>query len=207
MKRHDLFAGLAAGGFGIAALLLCLFVLKMTLILSGVVALVVCVAVMLIAPGGPLEVVMRTKPTPEQQKAIDAVRQHIADIAESARQVESHSPRGAGLIRQVVAKMTMIIDVIAEDRNKFASAEPFLSTIQPIVTFFPVYVKLVKRNVKTAEATIKDAEERQLPRLIGRFDNLFERLHSYDAAWLETETEFSLPNIGDVELKLEGGQP
>jgi len=206
MKSHDRNAGIMAGVGGIIALLACLLVVHMTLTLSIVVAVVVCVAIMLIAPGGMLEVV-RTKPTEAEAKAIAAVRAAIAEIALCGRQVANDSPRGAQLIATIVQKMTRIIDVIAEDRNKFASAEPFLKDIEPVCSFFPLYVKLVIRKVKTAEPTIKDAEERQLPRLIERFDNLFERLHSYDAAWLETGTEVTLPNIGDVDFKLEGGQP
>lgn len=196
---------MAAGG-GILALLACVYAMHMTLWLSVVVAVVVCVAILLMAPGGALEVV-RTKPTDAEAKAIAAVKARIAEIAECGRQVSNDSPRGSKLIGEIVVKMTRIIDVIAEDRNKFASAEPFLRDIEPVCTWFPLYVKLVVRKVKSAEASIKDAEERQLPRLRDRFDNLYERLHSFDAAWLETGNEVTLPSIGDVDFKLEGGQP
>lgn len=205
MKSHDLRAGIYSGLAGIAVLGLCMLALHWTLVPSLVVAVVVCVAVMLIAPGGPLEVI-RTKPTEAEARAIAAVRQKIAEVAAFGKQLSPVSPRGADLNRQVVEKMTRIIDVIAEDRNKFKAADPFLKDIEPVSVFFEAYTKLVVRRIKTAEATIKDAEERQLPRLIQRFDNLFERLHSYDAAWLETETEVTLPNIGDVDFKLEGAQ-
>ncbi len=195
-----------AGAGGIVALLLCVYAASMTLWLSVIVAGVVLAAILLLAPGGALEVV-RTKPTEAEQKAIDAVRARIAEIAECGRKVANESPRGAKLIGEIVLKMTRIIDVIAEDRNKFASAEPFLKDIEPVCAWFPLYVKLIVRKVKSAEASIKDAEERQLPRLRDRFDNLYERLHSYDAAWLETGNEVTLPNIGDIDFKLEGGQP
>ncbi len=206
MKSHDRNAGLMAAGGGILALLACVYAMHMTLWLSVVVAVVVCVAILLMAPGGALEVV-RTKPTEAEAKAIAAVKARIAEIADCGRQVSNDSPRGSKLIGEIVVKMTRIIDVIAEDRNKFASAEPFLRDIEPVCTWFPLYVKLVVRKVKSAEASIKDAEERQLPRLRDRFDNLYERLHSFDAAWLETGNEVTLPSIGDVDFKLEGGQP
>lgn len=195
-----------AGVGGIAVLLGCVYLGSMTLWLSVVVAAVVCAAIMLLAPGGALEVV-RTKPTEAEQKAIDAVRQMIVEITESGRKVAGDSPRGARLLGQIAEKMTRIIDVIATDRNKFQAAEPFRKDMTPVCSFFPQYAKLVTRKVKAAEAAIKDAEERQLPRLIERLDSLYERLHSYDAAWLETENEFTLPNIGDVDFKIEGGQP
>lgn len=204
MNNHDRNAGLAAGGASIVTLLVCVLAMNMNLWVSVGVAAVVCVGVMLLMPGGPLG--PKLKPTEQEARAIAAVRQKIAGIAECGRQVQSVSPRGSALIAQIVEKTTKIIDVISEDRNKFASAEPFLADIEPVCDWFPLYVKLVVRQVQTAQPAIKDAEERQLPRLIKRFDNLYERLHSYDAAWLETGNEVTLPSIGDVDFKLEGAQ-
>ncbi|MBC7998793.1 MAG: hypothetical protein IAF58_12665 [Leptolyngbya sp.] len=202
MNNHDRNAGLAAGGVSILTLLVCVLAMNMNLWVSVGVAAVVCFGVVFLMPGGPLG--PKLKPTEAEARAISAVRQKIAGIAECSRQVRSASPRGSSLIDQIVEKTTRIIDVIAEDRNKFASAEPFLRDIEPVCDWFPLYVKLVVRQVQTAQPAIKDAEERQLPRLIKRFDNLYERLHSYDAAWLETGNEVTLPSIGDVDFKLEG---
>lgn len=203
MDKHERNAGVVVGGASVITLLVCIFAAHLSVIVSLVVAALVFAAAALLMPGGALN---QLRPTEKQARAMQASREAIGLIREHASRLTVASPLGFQLLDQLAERAEKVLSVIQQDRNKFKAAEPFYSgCMKPIVEFIPNYTRLAERQI--GKEQLAEAEQKTLPRLIAQIDEVFERLHTMDVAWLETDLELTLPQVGDVRIDVDEGRP
>lgn len=200
MHKIDTTAGIAAGVLGGVAYAACVFWLNLGLLGALIPAALVCVAVMVMAPGGPLG--PRVKPTEAETRAMSQSQEKIDAIRKAASGVTGERAATAKTrLNEIADKAQRIVDVIKQDSNKWAIAQRFLDTyLVPIEREASRYAVLATRNIKSTQWALDGFENDSLPNVARQLDEQYAQLHITDVAWLGTELGTSFPKI---DLKLE----
>lgn len=200
MDKIDTKAGIAAGLIGGAAYAACVFLLDLGLLMSAVPAVLLCAAVMFLAPGGPLA--PRQKPTEAEAQAMSQAQEKIDSIRRAAASVTGERAANArARLAEIADKAQQILDAIRNDRNKWAVARKFVDLLMtPIEAEVVRYATLASRNIKSTAWALDQFENEALPRVAQQLSDQYAQLHVTDVAWLGTELLTKLPTI---ELKLE----
>ena len=197
MRTLDRNIGLIAGVLGAAVYAACVLLLEINILVAAAPAVLVAVAVLLVAPGGPMG--KRLTPTKLEAQAIDAASGKLDGLVSLARDMQGSSDQAPkSLVLDVLGKAQKILEVIESDANKFQAAEPFLTKyVEPLDDWLRKYIRIQGRGLDFAQKALESAERDTLPRLLKEFGKLYENLHINDVAGLMqgNAVELTFPGI------------
>lgn len=129
------------------------------------------------APAAPT--LKRAVPTPASPEVAEITQQGTAlidSMRANARQIPKPATRQQAL--DLCASADRVLSAIGENPDEVTIARDFLSRyLAPANKIVDDYVRLATRHVASAEPTLMQVEEHDLPQLNAKFNELYDRLH------------------------------
>ncbi|HEY8600475.1 MAG TPA: 5-bromo-4-chloroindolyl phosphate hydrolysis family protein [Thermomicrobiales bacterium] len=200
LRNTDVLAGLGA----VLLLLLCVFLLQVSLPLSIGLAVAVYVGLRLALPqGNPHEGAERLAATLARcGERVTAIGQFAGWAGFAGK------PEVRDRLLAIARVAKRILTAITQDPNKQGVAQQFLDEyLDPITSVLSNYVRLAGRDLALARDELAALEAETLPLIERRLTTLYEQIHSADLAALELDTkmlEYTLQPIsmatGETQL-------
>ena len=115
-------------------------------------------------------------PTPEIGELVQRGTALVDAMRANARQIPKPVVRQQALA--LCASSDRILSAIGENPDEVTIARDFLDRyLAPANTIIDDYARLATRNVASAQPTLAQVEEHDLPQLNAKFDELYDRLH------------------------------
>lgn len=112
----------------------------------------------------------------------------VDDMRTSGRRLPQGQPRRD--VMSMVSKADDILLAIEEQPGEVLLARDFLNGLLiPVGKLLKDYSRLVASDIQSAQPTLREVEESDLPALVKRFDAVFERLHRGNMIDLEVARE------------------
>lgn len=115
-------------------------------------------------------------PTPEIGEIVQRGTALVDAMRADARQIPKPAVRQQALA--LCASADRVLSAIGENPDEATIARDFLDRyLAPAHTILDDYARLASRNVASAQPTLTQVEEHDLPQLTTKFDELYDRLH------------------------------
>ena len=138
--------------------------------------------------------------TPELGEITARAAGLIDGMRASARQIPKPDARRQAL--DVCAAADQVLSAVGDNPTEVALARDFLNRyLEPASTIITDYARLASRNVPSAQPTLAQVEEHDLPLLTTKMNELYDRLHRGSLIDLEVAREMLSLDVADWGLE------